>query len=160
MMTMPLTKSILASDRVSRIKLTIHFSPSSGDKFNRSDKSLPSQHFIQKNEAVLDIDNLMNSTISLCNQMPRTFDKLFGQTRQKEITFQHSLNLDQLPLRKFKIKIDIQRIHKLRNRVRVLVRFLFDDLNEVTNLFLVGVSVALAELGGDDCGRQVADDPG
>ena len=92
--------------------------------------------------------------------MPRTLHKLLRQTRQKEITFQHCLNLDQLLLREFKIKIDIKRIHKLCNRVRVLVHFLFDDFNEITNLFLVGVCIAFAELGGDDRGRQVADDPG
>jgi hypothetical protein len=62
-MTMPLTKSIFASDRVSRIKLTIHFSPSSGDKLNRSDKSLPINH--RKGQGgLLDIDDLMDPTIS------------------------------------------------------------------------------------------------
>src|SRR5579862_1408930 len=35
-----LLKSIFASDLVSRTKLTIHFSPSSGDKFNRCERSL------------------------------------------------------------------------------------------------------------------------
>ena len=58
-----LLKSIFASDRVSRIRLTIHFSPSSGDKFNRLERSLRVSH--ARGKVVPNVDNLMNATIRL-----------------------------------------------------------------------------------------------
>lgn len=92
--------------------------------------------------------------------MPRTLHKLLCQTGQKEITFQDRLNLHQFFLRRFKIKVDIKRKDEFCDRVCVLIRFLPDNFDEVADLFLVGVCVAFAELGGDDCGGDVADYPG
>lgn len=132
---MTLLKSIFASDRLSRIRLTIHFSPSSGDKFNRLDKSLQISLILK--DAVLDINNLMNPTIRYGNQMSCTLNKLICQTRQEEITFQHRLNLHQLFLCQIKIKIHIQSINKLSNRIRVLICFLLYNFDEFTDLFVV-----------------------
>lgn len=81
----------------------------------------------------------MNPTIRLGNQMSRTLDKLIRQTRQEKITFQHRLNLHQLLLRQIEIKIHIQRIHKLGNWIRVLIRLLLYNLDELAHLFVVVV---------------------
>jgi hypothetical protein len=92
--------------------------------------------------------------------MSGTLHKLLRQTRQKEITFQHRLHLRQPLLRKFKIKIHVQSIHKLGNRIGILISLLLDDSNELTNLFLVVVRISFAEMGCYDCGGEIAKDPG
>ena len=92
--------------------------------------------------------------------MSRTLDKLIRQTRQEKITFQHRLNLHQLLLRQIEIKIHIQGIHKLGNWVRVLIRLLLYNLDELAHLFVVIVRVSFAEMGGYDCGCEVAENPG
>jgi hypothetical protein len=71
--------------------------------------------------------------------MPRTLYKLVCQTRQKEITLQHRLNLHQLSLRQIKIIVYVQRRDKLGDWIGVLIRLLFDDFDEIAELFLVGV---------------------
>ena len=71
--------------------------------------------------------------------MSRTLNKLIRQTRQEKITFQHRFNLHQLLLRQIKIKINIQSINKLGNRIRVLICLLFYDFDELPDLFVVDV---------------------
>ena len=92
--------------------------------------------------------------------MSRTLNKLVRQTGKEEITFQHRLNLHQLLLRQFKIKIHIQSIDKLGDGIGILVCLLFDDTDKLANLFLVGVRVAFAEMGSDYCGGDISEDPG
>jgi hypothetical protein len=92
--------------------------------------------------------------------MSRTLHKLVRQARQKKITLQHRLNLHQLPLRQVKIIVNVQSRDKLSDRIGVLIGFLFDDFDEVAELFLVAVCIAFAQLGGYDGGSEVADYPG
>ena len=92
--------------------------------------------------------------------MSSTFHKLICQTRQKEITLQHSLNLHQLLLRQFKIKIHIQCINKFGNRIRILMSFLFNNSYEFPNLFLIEICVSFTKVGGYYGGSKVSNDPG
>src|SRR3981189_1901405 len=102
----------------------------------------------------------MNPTIRFRNQMSRTLNKLVRQTSKEEITFQHRLNLHQLLLRQFKIKVHIQSIDKLSDGIGILVSLLFDDTDKLANLFLIGVRVTFAEMGSDYCGGDVSKNPG
>ena len=92
--------------------------------------------------------------------MSRTLHKFIRQTREEKITFQHRLDLHQPLLRQFKIEIHVQRGDKLGDGIGVLVGFLFDDADELTDLFLVLIRVSFAEVGGYDRGGDVAEDPG
>ena len=112
------------------------------------------------NGGPLDINNLMNPTIRLRNQMSRTLNKLFCQTSQEKITLQYRLHLHQLLLRQLKIKIHIQSINKLSNRIRILIRLLLDDTDEFANLFLICIRVTFAEVGSYYRGSNVSKDPG
>jgi len=115
---------------------------------------------IQPFRKILDIDDLMNSTVRFRNQMSRTFNKLIRQTGKKKVTFQHRLNLHQSFLRQLEIEINIQCSDKFSNWIRILVSFLFDDAHEFTDLFLVLIRILLAEVRGYDCGGDVTKDPG
>lgn len=102
----------------------------------------------------------MNPTIRFRNQMSRTLNKLLRQTSQEKITLQHRLNLHQLLLRQFEIKINIQSRNKLSNRIRILIRLLLNDTNEFANLFLICIRITFAEMGSHYGGSNVSKDPG
>jgi len=91
--------------------------------------------------------------------MSRTLNKLLRQTRKKEITLQHRLNLHQLLLCQFEVKVHIQSIDKLGDWIGILITLLFDDTDKFADLFLVGVRVAFAEMGSDYCGGEISKDP-
>ena len=91
--------------------------------------------------------------------MPRTLYKLVCQTRQKEITLQHRLNLHQLLLCQFEIKVHIQSIDEFGDWIRILITLLLDDTDKFADLFLVCVRVAFAEMRSDYCGGEISKDP-
>ena len=93
------SRSILASEpmRVSRIRFTIHFSPSSRDRLSRSDRSLDKatiRSTLIKDRSTYDapnIDSLVNAAICLTDQVSRIIQEFFPVFVQEEVVRDDSL---------------------------------------------------------------------
>jgi hypothetical protein len=68
---------------------------------------------------VLDTDALMNATKCFKNHQSGILDKVIQNSNQKEVVQQNILALTQLLLGGVKIKIDIQVLNKLCNRITI-----------------------------------------
>jgi hypothetical protein len=100
----------------------------------------------------LDVNPLVNLAVALRNEMPRGIYKLIRMPEQKEVVLENLLALAELLLRLFKVKVNVEGLDEVGDRVAVLVSLL--------ELLLVRVGVAAAVAGGDDGGGEVAQDPG
>src|SRR5277367_4514445 len=107
------SRSILASApmRVSRMRLTIHFSPSSRERLRRSDRSLfkiPVRQCDHPNKTTIpNINRLVNPAICLANQVPRIIQKFIPEFSHEKIVGDYSHSQCQLSLSGFKIEFDI-----------------------------------------------------
>lgn len=73
---------------------------------------------------VLDTDALVNTTEGLENHQSSIFDKVIQYGNQEEVVQQHVFTLAQLLLGSVKIKVHIQVLNELRNRITVSIGFL------------------------------------
>lgn len=92
--------------------------------------------------------------------MPRGVDKCVCGAEQEEVVLENLLGLAELLLGFLKVKVNVQGLDEVGDRVGVLVALLADDADEVLELALVLVRVAALVAAGDDGGGQVAQDPG
>src|SRR3984957_15485273 len=132
------SKSIFASApmRISRMRFTIHFSPSSRERLSRSERWLGARRVRQGHRMNVgntpDVYLLMNPAIRLTNQVPSIVQKLISKLVQEEILPNNLYSKGQLPLCCLKIKLDIKLLQKRGDRVLVLIFFClyhFHDLS-------------------------------
>lgn len=107
----------------------------------------------------LDVNPLVDLAVALGDQMPRGIDKCIRSAKQEEVFLENLLGFTQLLLGLLEIKVDVQRLDEVGDRVGVLVALLAHDADEVLELALVLVRVAGAVAAGDDGGAQVAQNP-
>jgi hypothetical protein len=136
------SRSILASAaiRVSRMRLTIHFSPSSGERLSRAERSLGEKSFSPtctctewgRND-VRDVDPLVNATVRLADEVSCVIKELLPKLAQEKIVPDDALRELQLALRRLKVKLDIEFLEELGDRVRILVLLKLDDLDDLAD---------------------------
>lgn len=81
----------------------------------------------------LDIDLLVNTAVRLANEVPRIVHKILPEVAEEEVILHHPLRDGQAPLRSLEIKIDIEILEELCNRVLVLVLLHLDHAHDVTD---------------------------
>jgi len=91
--------------------------------------------------------------------MSRRVDKQVCGAQQEEVVLQNFLRLAELLLRLLKVKVDVQSLDEVGDRVIVLVAFLSHDPDEILELLLVLVRVPATVTAGDDGSSEVAQDP-
>ena len=136
------SRSILASVaiRVSRIRLTIHFSPSSGERLRRAERSLSCEKSVSLSAQpshcegrgnVRDVNSLMDATVRLADEVPSIVQEIVLELAQEEVIPDDTLRELQLPLCGLKVKLDVEFLKELCDRVRVLILFELHDLDDL-----------------------------
>jgi len=108
----------------------------------------------------LDINFLVNAAVRFANEIPRIVHKVLPEVAEEEIIFHHTLCHGQALLRSLEIKIDIQILEELCDRVLVLILLRLDHAHDIPD----GVSRAGGRRIGsfaryDSGASQVAQDP-
>ena len=91
--------------------------------------------------------------------MSRGIDELVSCTQQEEVVLENLFCLAELLLCLLKVKVDVQGLDEVGDRVAVLVALLTYDPDQVLELLLVLVRVPATVAGSDDGGGEVAQDP-
>lgn len=81
-----------------------------------------------------DGDALVDATECLEDHEPSVLHELVEESDEEEIVEHHRLTLLQLLTRSVKIKIDVEMLQELRDRVAIGVRLLLDHLDEILKI--------------------------
>ena len=103
---------------------------------------------------------MVDLAIALGNEMSRGIDELISGAEKEEIVFENLLCLAELLLGLFKVKVNVQGLDEVSNRVVIFVVLLADNAHEVLELLLILIRVAGLVAAGDNGGSEVAQDPG
>lgn len=80
---------------------------------------------------LLDSDALMNAAEGLEREQASVLDELVVKSGQEEVVGQHLIALSQLDLSTVKVKVNVQTLDELGDRILVVVRLLLYDLHQV-----------------------------
>ena len=134
------SRSILASApiRVSRMRLTIHFSPSSRERFSLSERSLEGRISFHDSSAnrchyVRDVYALVYPAVRLGDEVPRVVHEVVAEVPEEEVVRDDRLRLAELLLRGLKVELDVELLEELCDRVLVLVLLHLYDLDDLAD---------------------------